>query len=262
MLETLVPRTLLPISALVLALGACGAEQPVTPLSQLRSSVTVETANDSPALDAAGFGAPTTVTFGGGSDAPRIADDATVTLDAVAMTAESRGGCLDGSWDEGEDCASIRFTLDRPAASAHSTIVIADSSATWTIEGDNLFANHYSITNTPAADGTMEITWADATSINFVYAQFVQNGTVEFAASTAESGWTNYALGNRIELPVPASVTGQGTLSLNASRAAAATRCDGPEQCALSVETGADLPVDIASPPKIGMPPSPLPGAN
>ena len=126
MLATIVPRTLLPISALVLALCACGAEQPVTPLSQLCSLVTVETANDSPAIDAAGFGAPTTVTFGGGSDAPRIADDATVTLDAVVMTAESRGGCSDGGWDEGEDCASIRFTLD-DRQTAHSSGPTVDS---------------------------------------------------------------------------------------------------------------------------------------
>jgi hypothetical protein len=235
--------------ASLLALGACTepADQTPTPLASLHATVQVQTNNDAPMIEP-GYTSPTTVTIGGGNACPRIEDDATVTLDGVAMTAESRGG----AWDdfEGKGCDPIIFTLDQSATPAHSQLVIRDSSATWTIEGDNLFGNRYAVTRPAVAGGTAEITWADTASIDFVYAQFTQGDSVMF--TTYVAGPPVYTTsGNHIELAIPANVTGPGTLSLNAGRAAKATRCDGPEQCVLSVVTGADLPVVIASGPSI-----------
>jgi hypothetical protein len=63
----------------------------------------------------------------------------------------------------------------------------------------------------------------------------------EYAGTTSGISIT----GDVLSIDFPADVTGSGTLSIDAFRLPAASRCDGPSSCKLHVEAARDFATSI-----------------
>lgn len=224
-------------------LAACTTDTPPTPLAQLSGArVDLTTANEAKLIEP-GFTAYTTLTIEGpDGDCIRLGDDVTADLDGVRMEVDGRGGPWSNWGESGCDLASFRLPAPT-AAHGTSTLLIRDSATTWTITGLDLFTNDFAVVDTPIAGEHARVVWQSASTIdNGAYGQFEQNGNVMFND-------TFNAAGNAIDIALPAGISGEGTLSINAARSVTATRCDGPATCTLYITAGADLPVTIASAP-------------
>lgn len=225
-------------------LAAC-ADTPPTPLAQMQAAtVDLTTANDAKLIDPQ-FPAVTRLTITAG-DCVRIGDDVTVDVDGVRMQLVSQGGPWNNFGESG--CDDVSFELATPPGNrGTNTVLVRDSATTWTISGVDLFANDFALVGTPVAGQQARVVWQSADSIESgAYAQFQQGSTVMFTTSVDVRGG---APANAIEVPLPAGITGAGTLSINAGRTTTATRCDGPATCTLDISAGADLPLTIAAAP-------------
>lgn len=229
-------------------LAACTSDSPPTALDQYTGArVTLQTMHEAQQIEP-GVPTNTTLTISPPAGAClRIADDVTADLDGVRMTVTTRGG----AWRDidASGCDDASFSLDHPlATTGPSTLLIRDANTTWTITGDNLFANDFTLADAPVAGQHTHIVWGTAQTIDDgAYVQLEQGSTVVYDTAQSETAVT--AQGNVIDLAMPANVTGEVTMSLNSARTAPATRCDGPATCTLQVFAGADLPVTIAASP-------------
>ena len=224
-------------------LAACTTDTPPTPLAQIAGArIDLTTVNEAKLIEP-GAPAYTTLTIEGpDGDCIRLGDDVTADLDGVRMVVDDRGGPWNNWGVSGCDLASFRLP-EPTTAHGTSTLLVRDAATTWTIRGDDLFANDFAVVGAPVAGEHARVVWQSAGTIDSgAFGQFEQNGNVMFndAFTTA---------GNTIDIAVPAGISGAGTLSINAGRVAPATRCDGPAVCTLFIAAGADMPVTIAAAP-------------
>ncbi len=229
----------------LLPLAACdsGDGKPTTLAELSTSQITMGTGNTSSLLATAKgpqvqlefFGPP--VTTATADDCVVLSADATATFDGIPMTYASRGGYQPAIDDP--TCAGIQFTLDSATTQPGqlSTIVIRDASATWTIEARDLLTNDFALQSPVVPGAPATIAWASAPSIDNAFVQVLRSR----GAYAVQSDGT--IAGNAVSFDIPQSDFGTGTLSIDASRTAIATRCDGPASCSITVAGGADFPI-------------------
>ena len=232
-----------PLVLLAAPLAAC-VESSAPPLAQLTGvHLELDAAHDARLIDP-GMPVATQLTISGQpGDCVELADDVTADLDGVRMRVVSRGGAWNDYGERGCDLAV--FSLDQQlTTTGTSTLLVRDANTTWTISGADLFANDFALVDAPVAGTYAHLVWHSAQTVETPpYVQFERDSTVMFSTST-DVLWQ----GNVIEVGIPSNVTGDGTLSINAARAAQPTRCDGPASCDIRVAAGADLPTTIAPP--------------
>ncbi len=250
--------TRLIVIAATLPLTACfvtPSHDPVPLAAMTRTTVELTASNDAaliePGFPTAGvqvwFDTARAGSAGDPADCPTISSDATATFDGLAMTLDDAGGWdapIDGtSW-----CHRISFSLGSVAARPGqvSQLVLRDSATTWTIEAKDLLTNDFKLLPAPPA-GHAQIAWTSAPAIESgAYVQFEDTaGNLVFDGSSDgyAHGVTVAVTGNTIDVALPPTTTGTGTLSINAGRAPQATRCDAPAGCKLVLSAGADLPM-------------------
>jgi len=159
-------------------------------------------------------------------DCPLIGQDVVATFDGQNMKVLRGGPDTDAS-----GCYPIAFWFDplpeatlatAEVATTRAELVVADASATWTIDTVKLFANDFVVDQNAST-----ITWTDVTSIT--------NATVQPAATIQIEG-------NVIHYP-----PGSQIASVQARAVPTASRCAGPQQCTVNLEGGRQL---IPTPPK------------
>ncbi|HTR53126.1 MAG TPA: hypothetical protein VMJ10_20665 [Kofleriaceae bacterium] len=155
---------------------------------------------------------------------PLIGNDVAATFDGANMQVLRGGPDTDAS-----GCYPIAFWFDVlpsamvnnfEVATTRSELVVADASATWTIDTVKLFANDFVVDQNAAT-----ITWADVASISD--AQVQPPAAVQIA-------------GNVIHFPA-----GDTIAAVQAHSTPATSRCDGPQVCSVDLEGGRQL---IATP--------------
>ncbi len=179
---------------------------------------------------------------------PTLAEDVAATYDGQPLARVAAGGVTEAF--EGPDCSEISFELAAAPANPGqpSTFVLHDATATWTVSGLDLLTNDINPTSALSHGQLATIAWPSAPTITGAYIEFDNRyGDAQFAEQLPDVAPTaaGAIVGNTLQLTLPATVAGYGTLAVSASRVPEPIRCDGPASCALSVSIRKDLAVTI-----------------
>ena len=179
-------------------------------------------------------------------DCPTISADASASLDGVPLELFTEGGLYDDIAESG--CDPIRFSLDHPAVRRGlSTLVLRDSTATWTIDVMDALSADFTMTGTPAPGAQVAVTWTNATMLdpNETFGRITNaNGETTWISTQLGMPTQDQSVeGNTVRLKLPNPLNGT-LLTIASSRRIQPHRCDGPSECfiLLGVSVGYSLP--------------------
>lgn len=178
------------------------------------------------------------------TDCVRITDEVTATFDGRPLGSIGRGGWEDSVIDG--TCTSAAFAFLGPTTRATSSLVIADSTATWTIDASRLFANDLVLES--SATSPVHLTWGSAGEITQADAELSDaDGVLVWSSHNfgdAVPSASVAVIGNVLAVTAPSMGTGVRTLAVSATRAADADVCDGPARCAITARAGREFPLE------------------
>jgi len=179
--------------------------------------------------------------------------EATVTLDGVAMSGGHGGPySLDGE----TLCSPITFVATEVVANA-TTFVIEDSSASWTIEVDDLLAVDIAMSGVPTTGGHVLVDWPTAVIAGQPewnpHATFVGEAGQGITGAAVSSTRMGSMFDLKIKLlgfdeipgPTPGTLTIMGTrhpVSRPPRPSFGIARCEGPLACTAEIHVAADTP--------------------
>ena len=238
------PRTPALFVSLAMPLAACVDGSPPTALANLETpTVSLHAVNDPTGIYGSQvprslFEVQVDDVYG---DCVRIADDVTATLDGIGLTSTGRGG--GDEHDASGDCRAATFSLLDPTSTSSSRLVIADSTATWTIDATNVLANDFELTVTPGSGA--RVTWHSAPPnrrLDRADAQLADSDGALLWSSVNDSATVPRAVvatgGNGFDIDAPGSTTGTVVLAVSATRKNPIDGCDGPEACTVEARAG------------------------
>ena len=181
---------------------------------------------------------------GTNGDCTIVGPDVTAEIDGVAMK-NAYNDRAPGDVVDSPDCNLARFEVQNPPATqGKSTVTIHDGKTTWTITGDNMFANNFAIAGTPVEGAHAHVMWTDGGPIDGgAAAQLWQtpgNGAITLDVATHD---------NELDVRLPRGVSGESKLAVNAARTIAPARCEGPGSCGITLVGTAILDATIAPAP-------------
>ncbi len=181
---------------------------------------------------------------GTNGDCTIVGPDVTAEIDGVAMK-NAYNDRAPGDVIDSPDCNLARFEVQNaPTTRGTSTVTIHDATATWTITGDNMFANDFAVVGTPVEGAHAHVMWTDGGPIDAgAAAQLWQtpgNGAITLDVAAHD---------NELDVRLPRGVSGESKLAVNAARTIAPARCEGPGSCGITLVGTEMLDVTIAPAP-------------